>query len=139
MRQRQPTTQAKVGHRPWVWWCLALFVLLVQQGAWLHALSHVGELRLAGGGDRLAHAGQVIAKEALIRAPDEEHNHASAEQALDRCLVCLAYAATAHGVVAGVPALVLVDVTHACEGVWGRTPRVAQFEALYRSRAPPLG
>jgi hypothetical protein len=101
---------------------LALLVLLAQQGAWRHHLSH------------WAPAQASISATARVTA-----NHGQAFESLDApCLQCLAFAAMADTL--GSPSAHGLSLTlaHVCTAGPAHTPHPASTLLAYQSRAPPL-
>ncbi len=99
---------------------LALLVLLAQQGAWRHHLSHwVGT-----GPTQVSHVASSGASHAFepIEAP---------------CLQCLAFAALADTLRPLAAQAAAPDLTHVCEASRTHTARLASALLAYRSRAPP--
>jgi hypothetical protein len=101
---------------------LAVLVLLAQQGAWRHHLSHWAPAQAAGSAT------------AMVAA-----SHGQAFESLDApCLQCLAFAAMADTL--GSPAAhgLPLALTHVCTDEPAHTPHAASALLAYQSRAPPL-
>jgi hypothetical protein len=101
---------------------LAVLVLLAQQGAWRHHLSH------------WAPAQAAISATARVTA-----NHGHAFESLEApCLQCLAFAVMADTL--GSPAAHGLSpvLGHVCTARPANTPHPASTLLAYQSRAPPL-
>lgn len=117
----------------WRWFAhlgLAWLLLLTQQGAWQHGLSHWSPTLLA-----TATPGAGTSLTANSASTNTPHQHQDQADAL--CLSCLAYSAMASSLTSS-PLLALASLlAHLSPVPQGQAQRAAPAEAAYQSRAPP--
>lgn len=100
---------------------LALLMLLTQQAAWRHTLSH--------GSPAIGQSATTEVGTSVDSAFD---------QAESPCLQCLAYSAMANTLQQAPTPELPCTLSHVCTPAAAHTPHEASTSLAYRSRAPPV-